>query len=357
MNKIRQYFTDYFDRIKKSDKNKFEKFVLGALPSLGLIVFIWAVMQILIITGVINRYYMGIILSVMAYIILATSLNIATGFLGQLILGHAAFMGIGGYAAGIFAISMRDAISSDLLLYVLSVLVAFSCAAIAGFLIGTPALRLRGDYLGIMTLGFGEIVRVAANNLSGLTGGAGGLKSIPQITNFNNVYITTVIIILFIILMMNSKYGRAMLSIREDEIAAESVGINLYKYKILGFVLASGFGGIGGAIYAFKGFINPSVIGFMQSVNIFVIVVLGGIGSVTGSVLSAIVLTFLPRLLSDFESWRMLIYSFLLIVMMLYRPQGLLGKKEFHLYMIPSSFYKIRDSFKKSTDKRQGDQL
>ncbi|MGE4321016.1 MAG: branched-chain amino acid ABC transporter permease [Acholeplasmataceae bacterium] len=351
MNKLRQIIDAYKQRIKASDASKFKKFILSILPSLILIFGIWSIIQILILVGFIGNYYMGILMSVMAFIILATSLNIATGFLGQLILGHAAFMGIGGYAAGIFAIYMRDYVESDLLLYVMSILVAFTFAAVAGFLIGTPALRLKGDYLGILTLGFGEIIRVAATNLSDLTGGAGGLKNIPQISTFNSAYFTVVIIILIIVLMMNSRFGRAMLSIREDEIAAESVGINLFKFKILGFVLAAGFGGIGGALFAFKGFISPNSISFMQSVNIFVIVVLGGIGSVTGSVISAIVLTILPQALLSFETWRMLVYSLLLILMMLFRPQGLLGTKELKL----PEFVEITDWFKKRSQ-RKGEQ-
>jgi branched-chain amino acid transport system permease protein len=331
-NKIQDKFKAYYKKVKSSDCSRFKKTLLTILPSVVLIFGIWGIIQILILIGVVNNYYLGVMMTVIVFIVLATSLNIATGFLGQLILGHAAFMGIGAYSGALFAMYMQAYIANELLLYIISIAFAFTLTALVGFLIGTPALRLKGDYLGILTLGFGEIVRVAATNLISLTGGAGGLRGIPRIASFNMAYFTMIMIVLIIVLMMNSKYGRAMLSIREDEIASESVGINLYKFKILGFVLAAGFGGVGGALYVFtKGFIAPSSIAFLQSVNIFVIVVLGGIGSVTGSIISAIVLTLLPQLLLEFDSWRMLIYSTLLILMMLFRPQGLMGTKELSL--------------------------
>ncbi len=348
--KIREKIRKYYKQVNEGKHGKVAKLILSMMPALILIVSIWAVIQFLILVGVLNNYYIGVLLSIMAFIVLAVSLNIATGFLGQLILGHAAFMGIGGYTAGIFAIHMQAYISSDVLLYIISVLVAFISAAAVGFIIGTPALRLKGDYLGILTLGFGEIVRVSANNLPAITGGPGGLRNIPQLSTFNTAYFTVVIVILIVVLMMNSKYGRAMISIRENDIASESVGINQFKFKILGFVLAAGFGGVGGALFAFKGYISPQSINFMQSVNIFVIVVLGGIGSVTGSVLSAIFLTALPQLLLDFESFRMLIYSLLLIVVMLFRPQGLLGTKEFHLSQINDLFKRFDSKYGKQGD-------
>ncbi len=303
-----------------------------------------------ILNAVSFGYYESVIITVIIYIVLAASLNIATGFLGQLILGHAAFLGIGAYAAGFFAKTMQTYIPNETILFILSSIVAFIVASIIALIIGTPALRLRGDYLGILTLGFGEIMRVAATNFA-FTGGASGLKEIPKIVNFTSAYFMMVVVILIIILMMNSKFGRAMLSIREDEIATESVGINLFRYKILGFVLAAGFGAVGGAILAFKqGFFAPSSMQFMQSVNIFVIVVLGGIGSITGSIISATVLQILPQVLLSFESYRMLVYSSILIIVMLFRPQGLLGTKEFSFDMVFKGFDRI-NPFKK--DKRE----
>lgn len=351
--KLKEAINKYFEKIDRSRLHRLYKLLLRSIPALILIMGIWTIAQILILVGVINNYYSGVLMTVMVFVILATSLNIATGFLGQLILGHAGFMGIGAYTGALFMMYMQTYLQSELLLYLISIMVAFVVTGVIAFLIGTPALRLKGDYLGILTLGFGEIVRVTATNLIDITGGAGGLRGIPRIASFNMAYFTTVAIVLIIVLMMNSKYGRAMLSIREDEIASESVGIHLYRYKILGFVLAAGFAGVGGALYVFtKGFISPSSITFLQSVNIFVIVVLGGIGSVTGSIIAAIVLTWLPQLLLEFDSWRMLIYSTTLILMMLFRPQGLMGTKEFSLRTFSD---KLEKAYYKPKLKEQGD--
>jgi len=351
--KVQEKLKAYFNKIEQSHLNRLIKLFLRSIPALILILGIWTIIQILTVLGVINNYYLGIMMTVMVFVILATSLNIATGFLGQLILGHAAFMGLGAYSGALFVMYIDSYIANDFILYLLGITVAFIFTSIIGFLIGTPALRLKGDYLGILTLGFGEIVRVTITNLIDITGGAGGLRGIPRIASFNMAYFTTVIVVLIIVLMMNSKYGRAMLSIREDEIASEAVGIHLYKYKIIGFVLAAGFGGVGGALYVFtKGFIAPSSITFMQSVNIFVIVVLGGIGSVTGSIIAAIVLTLLPQMLLEFDSWRMLIYSAMLILMMLFRPQGLLGTKELSLKTFSD---KLERKFYRPKIEKQGD--
>jgi len=332
---------------------KFDKIV----PMLVLIFSIFLILNTLIETRIFTRYYASILVIVAVYIIMATSLNIATGFLGQLILGHAGFMAIGAYSAALTAIALRDYIVNDLLLFIVSALVAMIVAAIFGFIVGTPALRLRGDYLGIMTLGFGEIVKVILTNLE-ITNGAQGLTGIPTIMSFPIAYFTMIIVVSIIALFMTSRHGRAMLSIREDEIASESVGINIFKYKITGFIIASMFGGVGGAVYAFQiGYLTPGSFNFTRSIDIFVIVVLGGIGSLSGSVIAAIVLTILPETLRDFASYRLLIYSILLILVMLFRPQGLMGTRELHLSKINDKYEsiktKLRNKFKKP--KEEGD--
>lgn len=316
---------------KKPMSEVYKARINKSLPLAVLVVVVFLVINTLINNGVLSRYYTGIIITVTVFIIMATSLNIATGFLGQLVLGHAGFMALGAYGAALTAIALRSFIGNNLLLFIVSAVAAMIIAGVAGLVVGTPALRLRGDYLGIMTLGFGEIVKVILTNLE-VTNGAQGLTSIPRIMSFPIAFWTMVLVVLIIVLFMNSRHGRAMLSIREDEIASQSVGINVTKYKIIGFVMASMFGGIGGAIYAFQiGFLAPSAFNFVKSVDIFVIVVLGGLGSLTGSIIAAIVLTFLPEALRDFNSYRLLIYSALLILSMLFRPQGLLGKKEISL--------------------------
>jgi branched-chain amino acid transport system permease protein len=213
----------------------------------------------------------------------------------------------------------------------ISLLLGFVTAAAFGVLIGLPALRLRGDYLTIVTLGFGEIIRVIILNL-GFTGGAFGLKGIPRLTTFTSVYISVIVTLFVINTLIKSRHGRAIISIREDEIAAEASGIPTTYYKVLAFAISAGFAGVAGGLYAhILMILDPTTFGFMRSVEILVIVVLGGLGSNFGSVVSASVLTALPEVLRDFAQYRMVIYSLLLIIVMIFKPSGLCGRYEFSL--------------------------
>lgn len=306
-----------------------------------LIVFvIFVVLYSLISVGVFSRYYTTIFILILIMIIMSSSLNIATGFLGQLHLGHAAFMGIGAYTSALIVMLIQDSIQNDFLLFLIGTAGAMVLAGAAGLLIGWPSLRLKGDYLGIMTLGFGEIVRTVITNMKDITNGAQGLIGIPKIVSFPLAFWTAVVVVTIIFLFMNSRHGRAILSIREDEIASESVGIDIARYKLLGFVLASMFAAVGGSLFALSlGYIAPDSFNFLKSVEIFVIVVLGGMGSISGAILASIVLVFLPEALRDFASYRYLLYSSLLIIIMLFRPQGLMGTRELNL---KESFSKIR---------------
>lgn len=298
--------------------------------------------------GAITRYQSGVLELVGIYIIMAVSLNIATGYLGQLPLGHAGFMSLGGYASAILIIRLmpvlgvtqRDMITgagAAVPLLIAGIIFGGVCAALAGLVIGIPALRLKGDYLAIITLGFAEIIRVVINNIDGvvgfeLTGGAKGLSGIPGYTNFFNVFLVVAIVIFLIHTMMKSRHGRAILAIRDNEIAAEATGVHTTYYKTLAFVVSAFFAGVGGALYAGSiGVMDPSKFGFMKSVEILVMVVLGGMGSMLGSVLSATVLTILPEALRAFSDYRMLVYSIVLILMMIFRPEGLLGSYDFSL--------------------------
>ncbi len=294
--------------------------------------------------NLLSGYVTTIIILSGIHIILAVSLNVATGYLGQLPLGHAGFMAIGAYAAGIFLkrTPMADLISSGdsigQIPYVLGALALGGlCAGIAGILIGIPALRLRGDYLAIITLGFGEIIRVILQNIDSvvgfeLTGGASGLKRVPKFTNELIVILCLIVTITVIFMVMVSRQGRAILAIRENEIAAESCGINTTYYKVLAFSLSAFFAGIAGALYVgYVGLLQPTTFGFMKSIEILVMVVLGGMGSMMGSILSATVLTALPQILLAFDAYRMVVYSVLLIIMMNFRPKGLLGTYEFSM--------------------------
>lgn len=301
--------------------------------------------------GMITRYQSTVLEQVGVYIILAVSLNIATGYLGQLPLGHAGFMSVGGYSCAIFIMNMSDALGLTLrdfvtgspictLLLIGGLLIGGLMAAICGLIIGIPALRLKGDYLAIITLAFSEIIRVVMLNIDDvvgfeLTGGAAGLTGIPGYTNFLNVFITVAIVCFLIHTMMKSRHGRAILAIRDNEIAAEASGVNTTYYKTLAFVVSAFFAGVAGGLYAgCIGVMQPAVFGFMKSIEILVMVVLGGMGSMLGSVLAATFLTVLPEALRAFSEYRMIVYAVVLILVMIFRPQGLLGSYDFSLSRI-----------------------
>ena len=319
-----------------------------AINALLVLVFL-VIGESLISGGVVNRYQSGVLEQVGIYIIMAVSLNIATGYLGQLPLGHAGFMSVGGYSCALFIIKLMPVLGLNakamatmaspaaILLFAGGVVFGGICAAICGLIIGIPALRLKGDYLAIITLGFAEIIRVVINNIDGVlgfdfTGGAKGLSGIPGYTNFLNVFLTVAVVIFLIHTLMKSRHGRAILAIRDNEIAAEASGVSTTYYKTLAFVVSAFFAGVGGALYAgCIGVMDPSKFGFMKSVEILVMVVLGGMGSMLGSVVSASVLTILPEALRAFSEFRMVAYAVVLILVMIFRPQGLFGSYDFSL--------------------------
>lgn len=293
------------------------------------IVLIFVVLTMLTNMGIINKYFQGILMLICINVILATSLNMTTGVLGQIALGHAGFMSIGAYCAAIFSKTITGI--PDNLCFILSLIVGGVIAAIFGILVGIPALRLKGDYLAIITLGFGEIIRVIIENIK-ITGGAQGLRSIPKLANFTTVFWITIFVICILFTFGRSRHGRAIMAIREDDIASEACGIQNTYYKVLAFTVSAFFAGIAGGIYAqYLGILSAKSFGFMRSIEILVLVVLGGMGSLTGSIISAIGLTILPELLRKFSEYRMLIYSLALIIVMIFKPSGLLGKYEFSL--------------------------
>lgn len=309
-----------------NNKNK-KAYLINVLA----LVLLFALLNILMKNDIISRYYQGILVFAFINIIVASSLNLTIGFLGQLALGHAGFMAIGAYGAALFSIYLKQMALPPTALLIVSLLVGGLLAGTIGYLIGLPALRLRGDYLAIITLGFGEIIRVIINNLK-ITKGAQGLTGIPRLVNVTNSFWIAVIVIVILYAIIHSRHGRAIMSIREDEIAAEAVGINTVKYKSLGFTISAFFAGIGGGLFAhYLAYLDPSTFSFMKSVEIVTIVILGGMGSLTGTIVASVVLTILPEMLRGFAEYRLLIYSFVLILMMIFRPQGLLGTKEFSL--------------------------
>jgi len=298
------------------------------LINLVAIIILALVLQILTANGVIDRYFQGIIMLICINIILAVSLNLCVGFLGEIALGHAGFMAVGAYAAALFVKNVNMANEAR---FIISLIIGGLVASVFGLLVGIPALRLRGDYLAIITLGFGEIIRVIIENVK-FTGGAMGLRSIPKLATMNNVFIITVLVIIIMYTIIRSRHGRAIMAVRDNYIAAESIGISSTYYKVLAFSISAFFAGVAGGIYAqYIGILGAKNFGFMKSIEILVTVVLGGMGSFTGSILSAIILTILPEALREFNDYRMLIYSLALIIMMIFKPSGLLGRYEFSL--------------------------
>jgi branched-chain amino acid transport system permease protein len=293
-------------------------------------------------------YYYDILISIGVNIILATSLNLVNGYTGQFSLGHAGFMAIGAYASASWSNNLDpfffgilggsgNPVASNVAMFV-STLFAGVLAAIAGFAVGVPSLRLKGDYLAIVTLGFGEIIRVAILNTDFL-GASRGLSVTGTYTNLFWTYGSVVLGIYVVLSLVHSTYGRGFLTVRDDEVAAEAMGINTTKYKVVAFVVASFFAGVAGALYAhFKAFITPEGFNFFRSVDVVVIVILGGMGSTIGVVVAAVLLTILPEALRALAHTqlvpvayqgllenRLILYSLLLIVLMLTRPQGLFG--------------------------------
>ena len=345
---------------KKMGKRK--KRDIASLVTLAVTLAVFLVLRYLIQVGVISPFLRGIINVACVNVIAAVSLNMVTGLMGQLVLGHAGFMLLGAYGSALFTINSSWALQYSL---IPSLLLGGLVAGFVGLLIAIPALRLRGDYLAIITLGFNEIIRVFAYNLP-FTGGPAGLAGIGTLTSkqnpagmFNFLFPITAFVIFFSYTFGTSRQGRAVLAIREDEIAAESSGVNTVYYKLLTFGLSAFFAGIAGGLYAHQiGIIAPGRFDFNRSVEILMMVVLGGMGSITGAVISASALTALPEVLrslgkglssvlpaaasgalGNFDQYRMLLYSIVLICVMLFRPKGLLGRAE--VQIIPG-FEKLR---------------
>ncbi|MCL2834362.1 MAG: branched-chain amino acid ABC transporter permease [Treponema sp.] len=278
--------------------------------------------------GIIDGYTARIITMGGVNAIMAVSVNMIVGITGQLSLGQAGFLAIGAYSCIFFTLDL------GLPLPLASVLASL-LTAFAGFLIGFPVLKLSGDYLAIVTLGFGEIIRVIFINIKSITGGPNG-RQFTTVMKMNGelaLTVVTAVLVLIMALLQNflrSTYGRAIIACREDEIAANSSGIDVFRYKMIGFVIAAFIAGAGGCLYAMVvGLVQPSTAQFLKSIDFLIYVVLGGMGSMTGAVLSAYVLTYLQEMLRFLQDYRLLIYPLILIFIMIFRPQGLLGMKEF----------------------------
>ncbi len=288
-----------------------------------------------------NPYYYSILMICGINIILATSLNVISGFTGQFSIGHAGFMSVGAYVSSYLSLQLLERIPAladpsqpiSLLLFLGVLIAAGLASAIVGYLVGLPSLRLKGDYLAIVTLGFGEIIRVIVLNVNEV-GGARGLAGIPPYSNIFWVYGWVFLTVFILSRLVYSAPGRAMMAVREDEIAAEAMGVPITQVKVRAFVIGAFFAGIAGGLFAhFIRYINPQTFDFNRSFEIIIMVVLGGMGSLTGSVIAAILLTVLREALRPLQEithidLRMIIYSLLLIILMLTRPRGIMGQRE-----------------------------
>lgn len=290
--------------------------------------------------GVINNYLRDTLIMVFINIILVVSLNLTMGFLGQLALGHAGFMAVGAYTSVALIMKLKEAFGADAN-YIVFNLIFFDLpihfiwigiiagglmAVFFGIIIGIPTLRLRGDYLAIVTLAFNEIIKSILNVIP-FTGGAKGLFGIPKYTTFNISYFVCIICIASIFLLVKSRHGRAIIAIREDEIAAESSGVNIIFYKLFAFCFSAFFAGVGGALFAhYVTFIAPNNFDYNKSIEIAIMTVFGGLSNIYGSIISATVLTVLPQFLVTFQRWRLLIYSVILILFMILKGKGITTK-------------------------------
>ncbi|MBQ6857675.1 MAG: branched-chain amino acid ABC transporter permease [Lachnospiraceae bacterium] len=326
-------------------KMNMKKDTKSAFLTYGIVIAAYAIMQALVMTGNISSLLKGLLVPLCIYSIMAVSLNLTVGILGELSLGHAGFMCIGAFTGAFFSKCMNGAMP-DGLRFFLAIVLGAAMAGIAGFLIGVPVLRLKGDYLAIVTLAFGEIIKNLVNafyvgrdsrgfhfsmkdTLSlGLEDGgeviikgAQGITKTPQDASFTVGVILLLIALVIVLNFINSRSGRAVMSIRDNRIAAESVGINVTKYKLMAFMISAALAGTAGVLYAHNLTTLtalPKNFGYNQSIMILIYVVLGGIGNIRGSVIGAVVLTLLPEMIRSLGNYRMLVYAVILIVMMLF---------------------------------------
>lgn len=311
--------------------------LLGKLPGGGAR---WGLALSLALIGVvsllsdrIDPYHLDVAMGCGIAIILAVSLNLVNGHTGQFSLGHAGFMAIGAYVAAGISVFGAPAVLGSVPaegwqaqgVFLLALLGGGLAAALAGFLVGTPSLRLKGDYLALVTLGFGEIIRVLFRNFEPM-GGALGFHGVPAYTTIFWVFSVAAVTVYCVTSLVRSSWGLGFIAVHDDEIAAEAMGLNTTRYKVFAFTIAAFFAGIAGGLFAhFKLSIDPAGFGFLRSIEIVVMVIVGGMGRTAGVILAAILLTLLPEVLRGIEEYRMVLYSLLLIILMITRPQGLLN--------------------------------
>lgn len=304
-----------------------KKNIKPILAWLAIIIFTYAIISILVSTGLLGVYYVQILMGIGISIIMALGTNLILGFSGQFSLGQAGFMAIGAYATAILTKTMPTYAG-----FYISMIVGAVVAAVIAIIVGIPTLRLKGDYLAIATLGVAEIIRIAIINGGDLTNGAAGMTGVLQYTTWPVVFIFVVLITVSMTNFLRSPMGREVLAVREDEIAAESMGVNTTKIKVIVFVFAAMVSAIAGSLFVgYIGAVAPKDFTILKSIDYLIIAVLGGLGSITGTIVAAIVLGILNMYLQNFSELRMIIYSLALILVMVFRPGGLLGTKELFL--------------------------
>lgn len=304
-----------------------KKNIKPILAWLAIIIFTYAIISILVSTGLLGVYYVQILMGIGISIIMALGTNLILGFSGQFSLGQAGFMAIGAYATAILTKTMPTYAG-----FYISMIVGAVVAAVIAIIVGIPTLRLKGDYLAIATLGVAEIIRIAIINGGDLTNGAAGMTGVLQYTTWPVVFIFVVLITVSMTNFLRSPMGREVLAVREDEIAAESMGVNTTKIKVIVFVFAAMVSAIAGSLFVgYIGAVAPKDFTILKSIDYLIIAVLGGLGSITGTIVAAIVLGILNMYLQNFSELRMIIYSLALILVMVFRPSGLLGTKELFL--------------------------
>ncbi len=303
--------------------------------TIGFSLIIYAIIALLIQFGLFNMYQAGVINLIGINIILAVSLNLINGITGQFSIGHAGFMSVGAYMAATATMNFG-------LPFVVALLLGAVIASLSGLIVGIPTLRLKGDYLAIATLGFGEIIRIFFLT-NDYFGSASGISGISKLTNWHWIFFIALFTVIVIRNFSYSSHGRACIAIRENEIAAETMGVNTTQYKVIAFLIGSFFAGLAGGLYAHNFYIiQPNSFNFLLSFDILVMVVLGGLGSITGSIVGAVALTLISQALSEYPEVRMIIYSLILVLLMVFRPAGLLGTKEFTIDGVKSMFRRKR---------------
>lgn len=316
--------------------------------SFGIVIIAFVLVQILILTGNISSSLKGQLVPICAYIIMAVSLNLTVGILGELSLGHAGFMSVGAFSGIVATTSLAEAIPFAPLRLAVAMVIGGLCAAVAGVIVGVPVLRLKGDYLAIVTLAFGEIIKNIVGVLyvgvdgkglhfglieQGFTleeggkmiiNGPMGVSGVTKMSTFTSGFVLILVTLFILLNLIHSRTGRAIMSVRDNQIAAESIGISVTRYKLLAFVISAAFAGMAGTLYAMNfSTVTAAKFDFNTSILILVFVVLGGLGNIWGSIIAAALLTVLPELLRAVNDYRMLIYAILLIVMMIFNNSGI----------------------------------